>query len=163
MTGSFFSAANCRMRRKIRCDCAGEPPGELTISATARALRVANARSSERAMPEIISPGRSGVLTPMTPDSRTTGTTGMSARKRAGNERAQKLERALEDVGHRLGRGGRHAGQLGILGTQVKACRLNDCGWHQFLGAHAVDFLQSDLEMPKIALIFNVGMVFAVR
>ena len=84
MTGSFFSAANCRMRRKIRCDCAGDPPGELTISATARALRVANARSSERATPDIISPGRSGVLTPMTPDSRTTGTTGMSARKRAG-------------------------------------------------------------------------------
>jgi hypothetical protein len=31
-----------------------------------------------------ISPGRIGVVAPMTPDSRTTGTTGMSVRKRAG-------------------------------------------------------------------------------
>ena len=72
------------MRRKIRCDCDGEPPGELMISATARALRVAKARSSERAVLDSISPGRNGVVTPMTPVSRTTGTTGMSARKRAG-------------------------------------------------------------------------------
>ncbi len=84
MTGSFFSSANWRMRRKIRCDCAGEPPGELTINATARALRTENARSSERAIVDNISPGRSGEVTPMTPDSRTTGTTGMSGRKRAG-------------------------------------------------------------------------------
>ena len=84
MTGSFFSSANWRMRRKIRCDCAGEPPGELTISATARALRTENARSSVRAIEDNISPGRSGVETPITPESRTTGTTGMSGRKRAG-------------------------------------------------------------------------------
>ncbi len=72
------------MRRKIKCDCAGEPPGELTISATARALRTEKARSSERAADDSISPGRNGELTPMTPASRTTGTTGMSGRKRAG-------------------------------------------------------------------------------
>ena len=52
---------DARMRRKIRCDCAGEPPGELISSATARALRVENARSSVRATPASVSPGRSGV------------------------------------------------------------------------------------------------------
>ena len=49
------------MRRKIKCDCAGEPPGELTISATARALRTEKARSSERAVDDSINPGRNGV------------------------------------------------------------------------------------------------------
>ena len=34
------------MRRKIRCDCTAEPPGELITSATAAALRMAKARSS---------------------------------------------------------------------------------------------------------------------
>ena len=90
MTGIFFSSASCRMRRKIRCDCAGEPPGELIDSATARALRRPKARSSVRAAVASISPGRSGVDTPITPVSRTTGTTGMSERKRAGNSGRRK-------------------------------------------------------------------------
>ena len=72
------------MRRKIRCDCAGEPPGELMMSATAAALRTANSRSSARAMPAMLSPGRSGVEKPMTPVRRSTGTTGRSLRKRCG-------------------------------------------------------------------------------
>ena len=97
-TGIFFSSANWRMRRKIRCDCAGEPPGELMISATARALRVEKARSSERATVESISPGRSGVTTPMTPDSRTTGTTGISARKRAGTSERRRARILAEDI-----------------------------------------------------------------
>ena len=73
------------MRVKIRCDCTGEPPGELIRSATAFALRSAKARSSGRATIASVSPGRSGVEKPMTPDSRTTGTTGMSLRNRAGS------------------------------------------------------------------------------
>ena len=36
MAGIFFSSDSARMRWKIRCDCAAEPPGELTRSATAR-------------------------------------------------------------------------------------------------------------------------------
>ena len=83
-TGMFFSAESWRMRRKIRCDCDGEPPGELMISATARALRTEKARSSERATVDSMMPGLSGVTTPITPDKRTTGTAGMSGRKRAG-------------------------------------------------------------------------------
>ena len=54
-------------------------------SATALALRVENARSSARATPESVRPGRSGVEKPMMPESRTTGTTGMSLRKRFGS------------------------------------------------------------------------------
>jgi hypothetical protein len=77
------------MRRMIRCDCDGEPPGELITSATARALRVAKARSSDRAVVDSIRPGRSGDDTPITPVSRTTGTTGMSERNRAGTSRCK--------------------------------------------------------------------------
>ena len=84
-TGIFFSSDNCRMRRKIRCDCDGEPPGELIMIATARALRTEKARSSVLAVVASIRPGRSGDETPMTPDRRTTGTTGMAARNRGGN------------------------------------------------------------------------------
>src|SRR5579871_4047691 len=45
---------------------------------------MAKARSSERATLAMVRPGRSGVEMPIAPVSRTTGTTGMSERKRAG-------------------------------------------------------------------------------
>src|SRR3954470_16089616 len=54
------------------------------IIATARALGTEKARSSVLAAVDNNRPGRNGVATPMTPDSRTTGTTGMSVRNRAG-------------------------------------------------------------------------------
>ncbi len=47
-------------------------------------LLMANARSSERAMPAMVRPGLSGDEMPIAPASRTTGTTGISLRKRAG-------------------------------------------------------------------------------
>src|SRR5436190_17842107 len=68
----------------MRCDCAAAPPGELIESATALALLIENARSSTLATPPSVSPGFSGVEIPMAPASRTTGTTGMSPRNRAG-------------------------------------------------------------------------------
>ena len=112
-TGIFFSSASWRMRRKIRCDCAGEPPGELMISATARALRIEKARSSERAVEDSIRPGRSGVDTPMTPvkpHHRHDRDVGAEARRQ---QHAQEIEQAVEDIRHRSGRGSGHAGQLG--------------------------------------------------
>ena len=81
-----------RSRPRIRgcggrseCDCTGEPPGELITSATARAARMPKARSSGRATVASARPGFSGVEKPMTPESRTTGTTGVSPRSRFGN------------------------------------------------------------------------------
>src|SRR5215510_8995956 len=68
----------------MKCDCTGEPPGELMSSATARALRTENARSSWRAIDASMRPGRRGLDTPMTPASRTTGTIGISLRSRRG-------------------------------------------------------------------------------
>src|ERR1700756_2338855 len=83
----------------MRCDCTAEPPGELIASATAEALRSENARSSERATEEMVSPGRSGVEKPITPDMRTTGT---SARTRS--NRRCKVSRMGQDIGpNRLG------------------------------------------------------------
>jgi len=58
--------------------------GELIRSATARALRIRKARSRGRATLASVSPGFSGVDKPITPESRTTGTTGMSPRIRRG-------------------------------------------------------------------------------
>src|ERR1700722_12346701 len=69
----------------MRCDCTAEPPGELMSSATALALRVLKARSSVRATPASVSPGRSGVEKPITPVRRTTGTMGTSLRQRRGS------------------------------------------------------------------------------
>src|SRR5262245_57869684 len=66
------------------CDCTAEPPGELMTSATALAPRCLNALSNVRARPNSVSPGRSGVAKPMTPASRTTGTTAMPRRQRRG-------------------------------------------------------------------------------
>ena len=57
ITGIFFSSASARMRRWIRWDCAAAPPGELIESATARTLRIAKARSSERATLASVRPG----------------------------------------------------------------------------------------------------------
>ena len=57
ITGRFFSSASWRMRRKIRCDCTAEPPGELITSATAFAPRTAKALSRARARPAIVRPG----------------------------------------------------------------------------------------------------------
>src|ERR1700722_473802 len=72
------------MRKYIWRDCTGEPPGELITSATALAFLVAKARSSILATPASDMPGRSGVTAPITPDNRTTGTTALARRRRAG-------------------------------------------------------------------------------
>ena len=74
------------MRRWIRCDCTGEPPGELIASATAFAPRVVKAFSSGRAVLASVSPGRSGVESPIVPESRTTGTTALPPRRRLGSQ-----------------------------------------------------------------------------
>src|SRR5882724_9596186 len=84
MTGNFFSAASCLIRKWIWRDCTGEPPGELITSATAFAFFIEKARSSVLATPASDMPGRSGVTAPITPDSRTTGTTATPRRSRAG-------------------------------------------------------------------------------
>ena len=95
------------MRRWIRCDCTGEPPGELISSATALARRVVNAFSSGRATLASVRPGRSGVERPIAPDSRTTGTTAPPPRMRFGSQRAH------------APRAGRPAS-----GANVRTCRL---------------------------------------
>ena len=87
------------MRWNTRCDCTAEPPGELISSATARARGQAKARSSGFATDASVSPGRSGVENPMTPESRTTGTTGMSPRKRRGSTGLQELGGLFEESG----------------------------------------------------------------
>src|SRR5215217_2273131 len=76
MTGSFFSSDRLRIRLKIRCDCAAEPPGELMTRATAFAPGTEKARSSRGATLDMASPERRGITAPMGPDRRTTGTTG---------------------------------------------------------------------------------------
>src|SRR5215472_16651529 len=89
----------------MRWDCTAEPPGELIASATAEALRTEKARSSGRATDEMVSPGRKGVETPITPESRTTGTTAAPPRRRAGNRGRRrsnsrcKVSRMGEDIG----------------------------------------------------------------
>ena len=75
------------MRWNTRCDWTAEPPGELISSATARARGHAKARSSGFATDASVKPGRSGVEKPMTPVSRTTGTTGSVAAKPARQQR----------------------------------------------------------------------------
>src|SRR5215211_1791141 len=74
------------MRWPIKADCTGEPPGELTASATALAPRMSKARLSSGATLSIERP-RLPKRPPeaMTPDSRTTGTTG-PRRKRSFNQ-----------------------------------------------------------------------------
>src|SRR3974390_1711902 len=84
------------MRAWIRCDCAGDPPGELISSATARAPLTAKARSSVRAIDDIMRPGLSGVATPMVPDRRTTGTIGTSGRSGGGIRRRAKSAKDIE-------------------------------------------------------------------
>src|SRR4026207_2156918 len=75
------------MRRWMRWDCAAAPPGELIESATARMFFIENARSSERATLARVSPGLSGLEMRIAPGSRTTGTIGISLRRRAGISR----------------------------------------------------------------------------
>ena len=85
MTGIFFSAARARMRLKMRCDWAGEPPGELIDDRdrlrAAGLRRPARASSPTLAMP---SPARSGSPPRSRRASRTTGTTGAADRGTAG-------------------------------------------------------------------------------
>src|SRR4051812_17751839 len=72
------------MRLKIRCDCTGDPPGELTTTATVGSLENAKAFSIGPATAPIESPGRSGVTMPMGPVKRSTGTTGPRLKRRIG-------------------------------------------------------------------------------
>ena len=74
------------MRWAISADCTGEPPGELIASATALAPRMSKARLSSGAtdsMDRLRPPNRPPEA--MTPDRRTTGTTG-PRRKRSLNQ-----------------------------------------------------------------------------
>src|SRR5262245_54580652 len=64
------------MRLKMRCDCTGDPPGELTTTATVGSFDRAKAFSIGPATEASASPGRSGVTTPIGPVNRSTGTTG---------------------------------------------------------------------------------------
>ena len=84
------------MRRKIRCDCAADPPGELITSATACACGTENARSSKGATLDMANPERSGIAAPMAPLSRTTGTTGWRVRKRLGRRKLRRSRRRAE-------------------------------------------------------------------
>src|SRR5918993_5408587 len=86
ITFTSFSAASRRMRWPIKADCTGEPPGELMASATALAPRMSKARLSSGATLSMERP-RLPKRPPeaMTPDSRTTGTTG-PRRKRSFNQ-----------------------------------------------------------------------------
>src|ERR1700716_2640489 len=74
------------MRWPISADCAGDPPGELIASATALAPRVSKARLSngETDSTDRLRPLKRP-LEAMTPDRRTTGTTG-PRRKRSFNQ-----------------------------------------------------------------------------
>ena len=60
----------------MRCDCTGLPPGEFTTTATAGALRMEKARSMGPALLASVTPGLSGVITPMGPENLSTGTVG---------------------------------------------------------------------------------------
>src|SRR5882757_10889404 len=81
-----FSSASRRMRWPISADCAGDPPGELIASAIALAPRVSKARLSngETDSTDRLRPLKRP-LEAMTPDRRTTGTTG-PRRKRSFNQ-----------------------------------------------------------------------------
>src|SRR4029079_17451355 len=66
----------------MRCDCTGEPPGELMTIAIALAFFTAKARSRSFAVVASVMPGESGVENPIAPVRRTTGTVGVPRRKR---------------------------------------------------------------------------------
>src|SRR5438045_1860157 len=70
------------MRRNSSADCTGEPPGELTVIATALRRRSANALSSASAWLASDTALRHW-LGPMTPSKRTTATTGGGLRSRS--------------------------------------------------------------------------------
>src|SRR5262245_41888784 len=72
------------MRLKIRLDCTGEPPGELTIIATVGSFESENAFSIAPATELKARPGRKGVAMPIGPEKRSTGTTGPRLKKRIG-------------------------------------------------------------------------------
>src|SRR5215472_6303149 len=75
MTGTCFSSASSRMRRKSSADCTAEPPGELTTTATATRLATRNARSIAAAWLASETPSRRG-RDMITPSNRSTATTG---------------------------------------------------------------------------------------
>src|SRR6476660_9683808 len=68
--------ASWRIRLKIKCDCTGEPPGELTTTATLGSLEALKAFSMAPANDARESPGRNGVTMPIAPVKRRTGTIG---------------------------------------------------------------------------------------
>ena len=61
----------------MRCDCTGDPPGELMQMATDGALESVKAFSMAAAAVAIDKPGRKGVAMPIGPEKRSTGTTGL--------------------------------------------------------------------------------------
>jgi hypothetical protein len=70
------------MRRPISAACTGEPPGELTASATALSRGCLKARSIWLARPLRVRPARNGPSAPITPARRITATTGGGSLKR---------------------------------------------------------------------------------
>src|SRR5688572_21815415 len=93
------------MRRKIRLDWTGLPPGELMTMATDFALDIENAFSIGPASVDSERPGRSGAAMPIAPESFSTGTTvlrlnqpkHMLSNPFAG---APRRERQREGIGH---------------------------------------------------------------
>jgi hypothetical protein len=72
------------MRLKIKCDCTGEPPGELMVIATLGNFEALKAFSMAPASDAKASPGRSGVTMPIAPVKRRTGTIGPRLKKSIG-------------------------------------------------------------------------------
>ena len=95
-TGTFFSSASTRTRLWMRCDCAGEPPGEFTTSATARRPGAAKARSSIGATLAIERPDLKGRAAPIAPDRRTAVTSGALVRIAPGEEGTERFGQSVE-------------------------------------------------------------------
>ena len=127
------------MRRWMRCDCAGEPPGELMTSATA-----ADAGQSRRpapgcsARPPIERPARNGDTAPIAPLRRRTATRGTSPAPAPGQERAQGTRQENwhavatrargKGAAARAGRDGRAGRSNAEVGRDEPFCQHPRCG-----------------------------------
>src|SRR4029453_2543254 len=119
-TGRCLSLASARIRAAINADCTGEPPGELIESATALAPRTLNARSRAGLMPFSDRPMPRSDGPPITPDSRTTGTTGTRG-PRPGQRQSHGLNSPIMPP---IGQGERPAMTQDILQPRLEAAVL---------------------------------------
>ena len=121
-TWRLCSSASSRMRRKIRCDCTGDPPGELMDERDRRGVAAwrRRDRACGRCRPSD-RPGRSGVENPMMPVKPHHRHHRPIAAKTLRNQRAQRAAYAAEKVrnalsGPRLG----HKAQIRVLQLSLK-------------------------------------------